>query len=284
MNTKNKIVISIVCLLGFSSGFFVVYEYLSPISYVSSIKETASAIGSQIDIQRMETAKESKEPAKDTNSKKNEGTKNKKTDCPLPKKEYPDYTYLDVGQTVAIPDKTYIPSDLVLLDKSITTTTNCLKKDAAQAITELISAAKKDNYDIKVSSGFRSYSTQKIILENNIKNGNKNATRLIAKPGYSEHQLGVAVDLTGASIKNISAAAKFKNSVEDRWLEIHAREYGFVESYPEDKEDITGYMNEDWHYRYVGIDNAKEIIENKQTINEFLKTRKEAELQNKITQ
>lgn len=207
--------------------------------------------------------------------------------CPKPDKKYDDYTYLDVGQKVAIPDKTYVPSDLVLLDKSITTVPTCLKKDASDAISTMILAAKMDGYDIKVSSGFRSYATQKAILENNIKNGNKNAHRLIAKPGYSEHQLGVAVDLTGASIKNISAATKFKDSVEDKWLEIHASEYGFVESYPEDKEDVTGYMNEDWHYRYVGIENAKEIIANEQTINEFLKAKKDkeaGEVQNKTTQ
>jgi D-alanyl-D-alanine carboxypeptidase len=149
----------------------------------------------------------------------------------------------------------------------------------------MINQAKEDGYEIKVTSGFRSYSTQKLILENSIKLGNKNARRLIAKPGYSEHQLGVAIDLTGASIKNVSATTKFKDSVEDKWLEENAKDYGFVESYPENKEDITGYMNEDWHYRYVGIDNAKEIINKKQTINEFLKEKLEEEsLQNKITQ
>ena len=83
----------------------------------------------------------------------------------------------------------------------------------------------------------------------------------------------------------MSATTKFKDSVEDKWLEENAKDYGFVKSYPENKEDITGYMNEDWHYRYVGIDNAKEIINKKQTINEFLKEKLEEEsLQNKITQ
>ncbi len=191
--------------------------------------------------------------------------------CPKPEKEYEDYSYLDVGQDIPIPDKTYIPYDLVLLDKDLTTTPNCLKKEASDSIREMIKKAKEDGYDIKVTSGFRSYATQKTILENSIKSRNKNAHRLIAKPGYSEHQLGVAVDLTGSSIKNVSATILFKDSVEDKWLEKHASEYGFVESYPENKEDVTGYMNEDWHYRYVGIENAKEIIKNGQTINEFLK-------------
>lgn len=203
--------------------------------------------------------------------------------CPSPEKIYPDYSYLDVGQTVSIPDQTYIPSNLILLDKGITTVPICLKKDASDAINALIIAAAKDGYVIKVSSGFRSYATQKAILASNIKSGNKNATRAIAKPGYSEHQLGVAVDLTGSSIKNASATTKFQDSIEDAWLEKHASEYGFIESYPEDKEGVTGYMYEAWHYRYVGIDNAKEIIKNNQTINEFLTARKKEGLpQNKI--
>lgn len=196
--------------------------------------------------------------------------------CPKPDKEYEDYSYLDVGQTIAIPEKTYIPPDLKLLDKNITTVPICLKKDAAEAVNRMILEAKKDGYGIKVSSGFRSYSTQKIILATNIKNGNKNSNKLIAKPGYSEHQLGVAVDLTGSSIQNASATIKFKDSIEDEWLKINAINYGFIESYPEDKEDITGYMHEAWHYRYVGIENAKEIIKNNQTVNEFLKARNDS--------
>ena len=158
-----------------------------------------------------------------------------------------------------------------MINKHISIGSICLKKDVGDAIVQLINDAEKDGYMMKVSSGFRSYTTQKSILESNIKNGNKNATIAIAKPGYSEHQLGVAVDLTGSSIQNISATIKFQDSIEDAWLEKNASNYGFIESYPEDKETITGYMYEAWHYRYVGINNAKEIIKNNQTVNEFLK-------------
>jgi D-alanyl-D-alanine carboxypeptidase len=200
--------------------------------------------------------------------------------CLVPKKEYPDYTYLDVGQEIAIPEKYYIPDDLTLLDKSISTSKICLKKDAGLAVTTMINAAKKDGYHIKVSSGFRSYSTQDSILTSNIKSGNKNATKLVAKPGYSEHQLGVAVDMTSSSIGYESATTKFEDTPEADWLEDHASEYGFIESYPEDMEDITGYLHEAWHYRYVGIENAKEIIKKNQTTNQYLKEQKEEEAEN----
>ncbi len=207
----------------------------------------------------------------------------RKRACPQPDKEYLDYTYLDVGQTVAIPEPLYIPSDLELLDKSTSTTSICLRKEAREALGAMVAAAKKDGRTIKASSGFRSYATQKAILASNIQSGNKNATIAVAKPGYSEHQLGVAVDLTGSSIANASATIKFKDTKEDTWLEQHAHEYGFVQSYPENKLDITGYMYEAWHYRYVGIKNALEIRKSGQTINEYLKQKKENEAQNKTT-
>lgn len=191
--------------------------------------------------------------------------------CPKPNKDYKDYSYLSVGQNISIPESAYIPSDLVPLSKDSSTATICLKKDAALAVENMIKGAQKDGYKIKVSSGFRSYNTQKYLLEQAIKNGNKNAAIAIAKPGYSEHQLGTAVDLTSSSINYASATTIFENTAEDLWLQKNASSYGLVQSYPKYKEDITGYMYEAWHYRYVGVDNAKEIVRNSQTINEFLK-------------
>jgi LAS superfamily LD-carboxypeptidase LdcB len=190
--------------------------------------------------------------------------------CPEPKKKYEDYSYLNVDQNVPIPDKTYIPSDLVLLDKSISTTHICLKKDASIALKEMFESAKKDGYILKVTSGFRSYETQKAILAQNIKNGNPNALIAVAKPGYSEHQLGVAVDLTSPSIANASAAKKFEDTKEAQWLKDNGYLYGFVLSYPEGRQEETGYMYEAWHYRYLGPEYALQITQSGETINQFL--------------
>jgi poly-gamma-glutamate synthesis protein (capsule biosynthesis protein) len=195
--------------------------------------------------------------------------------CPKPKKEYEDQTYLDVGQKVGLPDTSYMPSDLVKLDSSITKSTICLKQEAARALVNLITGAKKDGHTLIVSSGFRSYTDQKIIFTNNIKSNNANDSVSVAKPGHSEHQLGVAVDLTSPSVGNASAASAFGGTPESAWLQLHAHEYGFVQSYPKDKEDVTGYMYEPWHYRYVDIENAKEIFKSSQTVNEFLKEKGE---------
>ncbi|MEK7585883.1 MAG: M15 family metallopeptidase [Patescibacteria group bacterium] len=200
--------------------------------------------------------------------------KPKVSKCLQPKKEYADESYLDVGQDVSLEDKSYIPSDLILLDSSITVSPVCLKREAGEAVVNMIKEAMADRIRIKVSSGFRDYSTQEIILNRNIKDGNKNASVAVAKPGYSEHQLGTTVDLTGSSVNYATASGKFDGSPEAKWLEEHSYEYGFIMSYPKGKEDITGYMYEPWHYRYVGINYAKEIIESGQTINQFLKAKK----------
>lgn len=207
-----------------------------------------------------------------------EKKKVEKNPCPEPKKIYEDQTYLNVDQNTSLEDTSYIPSDLVKLDKSVSTSTLCLKKDAAFALIQMAEAAKKDGYTIKATSGFRDYDTQKSILDRNIKSGNKNATKLVAKPGYSEHQLGVAVDLTSPSISYASATTRFQDTKEAKWLEEHASDYGFIESYPKGKEEITGYLYEAWHYRYVGLVNAQEIIKSEKTTNQFF-TGKIAETQ-----
>lgn len=213
--------------------------------------------------------------------KKEEVRKVVSTGCPVPKKEYEDETYLDVGQEVPLKEKYYIPSDLIKLNKDITKykeSSICLKQETADALEDLIEGAKKDSHILLVSSGFRSFTTQDNILKEEIKNlGEKHASVAVAKPGYSEHQLGVAVDLTSASISYESASGKFADTSEAEWLEEHASEYGFIQSYPTGKEKITGYMYEPWHYRYVGFENAKAIIKNGQTVNEFLKEKKELE-------
>lgn len=192
--------------------------------------------------------------------------------CPKPNKNYEDETYLDVDQKISLLDKNYTPDDLVKFDRDLSKYPDlCIKNEVAQALKSLMVDAEKDGHTIILSSGFRDYSTQASILSASIKSGNKNANLSIAKPGYSEHQLGVAVDLTSKSIAYESATGKFKDTPESLWLEEHAYEYGFIQSYPEGKEDITGYIYEPWHYRYLGIENAEEIQKTDETINQFLK-------------
>lgn len=191
--------------------------------------------------------------------------------CPKPKKDFPDYGMENVGQNTAIPDSDYIPNDLVLLSKDATLHPDlCLRQEAADEFEAMIAAALGDKLTIRATSAFRDYGTQSSILKEWIKLRGQEAYLRVAKPGYSEHQLGMTIDLSGKSINYTSAADLFGTSPEAQWLEDNAATYGFVRSYPEGKELITGYMYEPWHYRYVGIDNALAIKKESVTLTEFL--------------
>ncbi|WP_028781933.1 M15 family metallopeptidase [Thalassobacillus devorans] len=144
-----------------------------------------------------------------------------------------------------------------------------LRLEAAEALEELFRGAKQDGVELVAASGYRSYDRQKQIYQNNVRqNGEEHANQFSAKPGTSEHQTGLAMDVT-------SAAAAFKlqqsfiETEEGKWLEDHAHEYGFIIRYPEGKSDITGYAYEPWHLRYVGKETATEIHQEQETLEEF---------------
>lgn len=130
-----------------------------------------------------------------------------------------------------------------------------LTKDTYDAFQELVKGAAKDGINIYLSSGFRSYSHQtKIYNEYVYYYGQENADMFSARPGHSEHQAGIAIDV------NIFDDS-FIGTPEAIWLEKHCNEYGFIIRYPQDKQDITGYQYEPWHIRYVGKETAQAIRE-----------------------
>lgn len=191
--------------------------------------------------------------------------------CLTSEKEYDDMWLFNLGQNISLPDTTYIPKGLEKIPNIYSARTNiCLTHDTLENLEAMLSQAKIDGHIIKVTSAFRTFDYQTGLLQTATDNGNSDANLSIAKPGYSEHQLGTTVDLSGESINFSSADRAFNYTEEAKWLEEHASDYGFIESYPKDKTDITGYIYEPWHYRYVGIDNAKQILKNNQTITEFL--------------
>lgn len=190
-----------------------------------------------------------------------------KGSCPSGNSE-DDYTLFDANNQNSVND--YIPEGLVEINKTIPTKegrTVCLIDEAAEQLQKMHDDAKDAGLDIVVTSGFRSYQTQ-ASLYGNPKDHSDDDDESIAKPGHSEHQLGTTVDLTTKTISNASATPIFGNTAEYKWMSENAYKYGFVMSYPEGKD--TGYIFEPWHWRYLGISEAKDIHESSQTIQEYL--------------
>lgn len=139
-----------------------------------------------------------------------------------------------------------------------------------EPLEQLRQAAANAKLPILVSSAYRSGTAQaKIRTETTAKNGAAHTEEYVAKPGHSEHQLGLAVDLTSFSEK---CKARFSDCALDpktaSWLAAHAHEYGFILRYPKGKEKITGIASEAWHFRYVGKDLAALIHESGLTFDE----------------
>ena len=164
-------------------------------------------------------------------------------------------------------EKDFVPSNLVSATKEYTTYNAKLNKDAYDNFVNMANDAKLENLTLKITTGYRDYNFQSILYNNYVKlDGVKNADTYSARPGYSEHQLGYSADLTNAN--NVSFD-EFENTKEYTWLQKNAHKYGFIERYPKNKEYITGYIYEAWHYRYVGTEIATYIYENDLTYEEY---------------
>lgn len=135
------------------------------------------------------------------------------------------------------------------------------------AFEELKAAAKKDNISIWVSSGYRSYSRQKYLYENYCAtDGVKNADTYSARPGHSEHQTGLAIDVNQADTEAFETTYKHVGE----WLQENCWDYGFIIRYPKGKEHITGYIYEPWHIRWVGTEVSLKLKESGETLEEYL--------------
>lgn len=131
-----------------------------------------------------------------------------------------------------------------------------MRSDAANALREMFEAAKADGIKLLTVSGYRSYSKQKVIFNRKVSTtGSKaKANLLVALPGASEHQLGMAMDLGQKGATGLSSA--FGKTPAGKWTMENAHRFGFIVRYQEGWEEITGYSYEPWHVRYVGKETA----------------------------
>lgn len=177
-----------------------------------------------------------------------------------------------VNKQYSLPED-YKPADLIYpkvdfifqdkIDKRM------MREEAGKALEVMFQAAEKENMHFAGVSAYRSHQTQIAVFNNYVaKDGEEKAKTYSAMPGTSEHETGLAIDVTthdGAC----AAQDCFGDTKEAAWLAEHAHEYGFIIRYPEGKENITGYKYEPWHIRYVGVDAATEIFETKSTLEEY---------------
>ena len=167
----------------------------------------------------------------------------------------------------------YFPGDLVGIDGRWVapgTGSQSLRAEAAGALLEILGAAEAEGIEVLVQSSFRSYETQIATYQNHVDTlGQEQASRISARPGHSEHQLGTTADLTSAGV-GYDLTESFASTPAGEWLLANAYRYGFALSYPAGKESITGYAHEPWHYRYVGVADAGAWHDSGLTLVEYL--------------
>lgn len=164
-----------------------------------------------------------------------------------------------------LPEK-YAPDNLVKVSNWYAYGDLEIKSEVYEAFKNMFDAAKKEDITLIINSGYRSYDYQKSLYDEykNIQ-GEKYADSYAARPDYSEHQTGLALDIITYNTKG----KDFENTDAFKWLSKNAYKYGFILRYPKDKEDITGYSYESWHYRYLGKDLAKKVKDSKLTYDEY---------------
>lgn len=162
-------------------------------------------------------------------------------------------------------DSDYEPSNLVTINSKYGISSK-LEKTTYEQYIKMYEDAKKEGLDLYIRSPYRSYKTQQGLYERYAsQDGYNKADTYSARPGYSEHQTGLAFDVTSKS----TTLGTFEGTSEFYWLKDNCYKYGFILRYPKGKEDITGYVYESWHYRYVGVEAAKVIHDEEITFEEY---------------
>ena len=161
----------------------------------------------------------------------------------------------------------YIPEDLTTINLNYAYDDNKVRKEVSDAYVKMASAAKEDGIKLIANSSFRDYDRQDAVYkEFYYSKGIDYADKYAARPGHSEHQTGLCIDIfTGGN----STTENFDSSDAFKWLSKNAHKYGFILRYPKGKEYLTGYNYESWHYRYLGVDTATKVYSSKLTYDEY---------------
>lgn len=185
----------------------------------------------------------------------------------------PNSIWVIVNKKRMLMPKDYAPTDLFAPKISLKDSANSegmkLRRVAATALEELNTEAKKQEVNLLLISAYRSHKTQATIYDSEVRGfGREVADTESARPGYSEHQTGLAVDLAPTS-RECEIEECFAQTPEGKWLAANAHKFGFVIRYGTDQQHIVGYKFEPWHLRYAGKELAAEAYKTGQTLEEF---------------
>ncbi len=163
-------------------------------------------------------------------------------------------------------ESTYAPNDLVNMSLMYAYSNNKIRSEVNTKYTEMAAVAKTEGFTLIASYSYRSYQEQESAYNKYYDSkGLAYADSFAARAGFSEHQTGLALDIT----TRLEDDEEFVETEEFSWLQENAHNYGFILRYPKDMEDITGYTYEPWHYRYVGVDVATKIYNEGITFDEY---------------
>jgi len=184
----------------------------------------------------------------------------------------PDSLYVLCNKLNQLP-KDYVPNDLRKVDVRFTfegeSEKKMLREDAATALEALFSSAQEAGFDLFALSGYRSYNTQINNYTSRVDSqGQAAADKISARPGHSEHQTGLAMDITSESA-NFKLVQAFGKTPEGIWIQENAHIFGFIIRYQSDTTDITGYSYEPWHLRFITPDVATYLYDNDITLEEL---------------
>lgn len=161
---------------------------------------------------------------------------------------------------------TYIPNNLQMINTKYSNNGMYLTTEAKEAFERLAAAAEKDKYTITVMSAYRTYEYQQSLYNRYLAiDGQELTDTYSARAGHSEHQTGLAIDVYNKS----KPYTEFEKTQEFYWMKENSYKYGYILRYPKDKEFITGYQYEPWHYRYVGVEIATYLYKNNLTYDEY---------------
>ena len=189
------------------------------------------------------------------------------------KKGYEEYDNSDTSKDILmIASKIYYlgeysPNDLVDVEEGYYILSKPqLRNEAWINYKTMADAARNEGIEFYISTSFRSYDFQKTLYNGYLANDSQESVDTYSsRPGYSDHQTGLAADIRTVD----EAFERFTDTKAAKWLKDNSYKYGFIQRYPDEKQEITGYIPESWHYRYVGKEAAKIIHENEITFDEY---------------